>query len=100
MNGETCVIIPAHNAHVTIDETLRSVRALEIIVVDHGSRGQTAAIARCHAEIDTRARLIERANAGVAAWAHVASRLPMSTVPLPNDGILTVGRRAVAVTPR
>ena len=47
MNGETCVIIPAHNAHVTIDETLRSVRALEIIVVDHGSRGQAAAIAAC-----------------------------------------------------
>ena len=52
MNGETCVIIPAHNAHVTIDETLRSsraqlYRALEIIVVDHGSRGQAAAIAAC-----------------------------------------------------
>ncbi|TIO06213.1 glycosyltransferase family A protein [Mesorhizobium sp.] len=71
MNG---VIIPAHNAQGTIDETLGSVhaqsyRALEIIVVDDGSRDQTAAIARCHLEIDTRAWLIEQANAGVAARA-------------------------------
>lgn len=57
MNGElVSVIVPAHNAQDTIDETLRSVRAqsyraLEIIVVDDGSRYQTAAIARCHAEI-------------------------------------------------
>jgi glycosyltransferase involved in cell wall biosynthesis len=42
MNGElVSVIIPAHNARDTIDETLRSVRAqsyraLEIIVVDDG----------------------------------------------------------------
>ncbi|MER8826728.1 glycosyltransferase [Mesorhizobium sp. M0938] len=73
MNGElVSVIIPAHNAQDTIDETLRSVRsqsypALEIIVVDDGSRDETAAIARCHAEIDPRVRLIEQANAGVAA---------------------------------
>ncbi|UCI34542.1 glycosyltransferase family 2 protein [Mesorhizobium sp. B4-1-4] len=73
MNGElVSVIIPAHNAQDTIDETLRSVRsqthrALEIIVVDDGSRDQTIAIARRHMEIDPRMRLIEQANAGVAA---------------------------------
>ncbi|WP_027145632.1 glycosyltransferase family A protein [Mesorhizobium sp. WSM3626] len=73
MNGEpVSVIIPAYNAQDTIDETLRSVRsqsykALEIIVVDDGSRDQTVAIARRHMEIDPRVRLIEQANAGVAA---------------------------------
>ncbi|TPJ38835.1 glycosyltransferase family 2 protein [Mesorhizobium sp. B2-3-13] len=73
MNGEpVSVIIPAYNAQDTIDETLRSVRsqsykALEIIVVDDGSRDQTVAIARRHMELDPRVRLIEQANAGVAA---------------------------------
>ncbi|MER8865327.1 glycosyltransferase [Mesorhizobium sp. M0751] len=66
------VVIPAHNAQDTIDETLRSVRSqshgeLEIIVVDDGSRDQTVAIARRHMKIDPRVRLIEQANAGVAA---------------------------------
>ncbi|MGO4569785.1 glycosyltransferase family 2 protein [Rhizobium sp. 2YAF20] len=73
MKGElVSVIIPAHNAQDTIDETLRSVRsqshrALEIVVVDDGSRDQTIAIARHHMAIDPRVRLIEQANAGVAA---------------------------------
>ena len=66
------VVIPAYNAQDTIDETLRSVRsqshgALEIIVVDDGSRDETISIARSHMEIDPRVRLIEQANAGVAA---------------------------------
>ncbi|MER8703232.1 glycosyltransferase family 2 protein [Mesorhizobium sp. M1273] len=73
MNGKlVSVIIPAHNAQDTIDETLRSVRsqshrALEIIVVDDGSRDQTVTIARHHMEVDPRVRLIQQANAGVAA---------------------------------
>ncbi|MER8639576.1 glycosyltransferase family 2 protein [Mesorhizobium sp. M1227] len=73
MNGKlVSVIIPAHNAQDTIDETLRSVRsqshrALEIIVVDDGSRDQTVTIARHHMEVDPRVRLIRQANAGVAA---------------------------------
>jgi glycosyltransferase involved in cell wall biosynthesis len=66
------VVIPAHNAEHTIDETLRSIRsqthqALDIIVVDDGSRDQTAAIVRRHGSIDPRVRLIEQPNAGVAA---------------------------------
>ena len=40
----------------------QSYGALKIIVVDDGSRDQTAAIARCHAQIDTRVRLIEQAK--------------------------------------
>jgi len=65
-------IVPAYNAAKTIDETLRSVRAqtyrnLEIIVVDDGSKDETAAIAEAHAGQDPRLRVIRQNNAGVAA---------------------------------
>ncbi|KAA9013014.1 glycosyltransferase family 2 protein [Sphingobium limneticum] len=66
------IVIPAFNGASTIDETLRSVRsqshrALEIIVVDDGSRDNTAAIVTAHAAVDPRIRLIRIANGGVAA---------------------------------
>lgn len=74
LTGEHAVtaIIPAYNAEATLDETLRSVRgqthrALEILVVDDGSRDRTAAIAVAHAAEDSRVRLIRQHNAGVAA---------------------------------
>jgi glycosyltransferase involved in cell wall biosynthesis len=72
--GEDAVtaIVPAYNAEATLDETLRSVRAqtyraLEILVVDDGSRDGTPAIALAHAAADPRVRLIRQDNAGVAA---------------------------------
>lgn len=66
------VVIPAYNAARTIDKTLRSARSqthrnLEILVVDDGSRDDTAAIVLSHAAMDSRVRLITQANAGVAA---------------------------------
>jgi glycosyltransferase involved in cell wall biosynthesis len=66
------VVVPAYNAEATLDETLRSVRAqthraLEILVVDDGSRDSTPAIALAHAAADPRVRLIRQDNAGVAA---------------------------------
>lgn len=66
------VIIPAYNAAKTLDETLRSVRGqtydnLEILVIDDGSKDETAAIVSAHAGADIRVRLITQANAGVAA---------------------------------
>lgn len=77
------VVIPAYNAVATLDDTLRSVRAqtheaLEIIVVDDGSRDETAELARRHAAADARVRVVEQANAGVAAarntgWAQARS---------------------------
>lgn len=66
------VVIPAHNAQETIDETLRSVRAqthrtLEILVVDDGSGDNTIEIVRRHRSADPRVVLIQQPNAGVAA---------------------------------
>ena len=79
------VVIPAYNASLTIDETLRSVRsqthrALEIIVVDDGSRDRTADIVHAHAAADQRVRLVVKQNGGVAAarnlgWRQAASDL-------------------------
>ncbi len=66
------VVIPAYDAATTIDETLRSVRAqthtaLEILVVDDGSRDRTPDIAASHAAADPRVRIIRQENKGVAA---------------------------------
>jgi len=66
------VVIPAYNASATLDETLRSVRsqthsALEIIVVNDGSTDDTGAIARRHAAIDHRVKIVTQDNAGLAA---------------------------------
>ncbi len=64
------VLIPAYNASAFIVETLASVRAqtwqrLEIIVVDDGSRDDTADVVAGIA--DARIRLIRQDNAGAAA---------------------------------
>jgi glycosyltransferase involved in cell wall biosynthesis len=66
------VVIPAFNAERTIDETLRSVRGqswqtLEIIVVDDGSTDRTSEVVERHCAADPRMRLMQQANAGVAA---------------------------------
>lgn len=65
------VVIPAYNAQDTIADTLRSVQsqshqALEILVVDDGSKDDTAAIVQQFAAADPRIRLVSQANAGVA----------------------------------
>src|ERR1035437_2488403 len=66
------VIIPAHNAEGTVRETLKSALAqtyenIEVIVVDDGSTDGTGNIIRDVASSDNRVRIIEQANAGVAA---------------------------------
>lgn len=66
------VIIPAHNAELTIVETIESARAqthtnLELIVVDDGSSDATADIVAQQAKSDARIRLVRQPNSGVAA---------------------------------
>jgi hypothetical protein len=65
------VVIPAYNAESTIDDTLRSARsqtyrALDIVVVDDGSRDATAELADRHTRADGRVRVVSIANSGVA----------------------------------
>ena len=66
------VIIPAYNAERFIGETIRSVLLqtypnIEIIVVDDGSKDDTATIVGQFAERDPRIILSQQPNAGVAA---------------------------------
>jgi glycosyltransferase involved in cell wall biosynthesis len=74
------VLIPAYNAQATLLQTLQSVERqtfadLEAIVVDDGSRDDTARIAADFAARDARFRLARQANAGVAAARNAALAL-------------------------
>lgn len=65
------VIIPAYNAELFIEETLKSVLAqtyenIEVIVIDDGSQDSTAEIVNKFREIDQRVKLFTQANSGVA----------------------------------
>src|SRR3981081_1852732 len=84
------VLIPAFNAEETVADTLRSVRAqsyrnLEIIVVDDGSRDNTARIVSQFESEDSRIRLIEQANSGVAAARNAAPAASSGSLIAPLD---------------
>jgi glycosyltransferase involved in cell wall biosynthesis len=77
------VVIPAYNAEITLEDTLRSVRGqthgrLEIIVVDDGSTDNTASIVRTHAAADHRVILKSQENSGVAAARNAGWHLAQS----------------------
>ncbi|MEQ1687253.1 MAG: glycosyltransferase family 2 protein [Sphingopyxis sp.] len=66
------VVVPAFNAEATLAETLASVAAqshctIEILIVDDGSRDATRDIALVFCASESRARLLSKANGGVAS---------------------------------
>ena len=84
------VIIPAHNAALTIDATLWSVRKqsysnIDIIVIDDGSTDRTAQIVARHAGSDARVRLIQQENGGVASARNRGIAATQSTLIAPID---------------
>ncbi|MBB3659312.1 glycosyltransferase involved in cell wall biosynthesis [Rhizobium sp. BK650] len=65
------VVIPAYNAEKTLVETLKSVsnqtyECLEILVVDDGSQDKTFELASEYSLKDSRVRVLQRENGGVA----------------------------------
>ncbi len=71
------VIVPAYNAEAFISETLESVlaqtyRNIEVLVVNDGSQDRTAAIVHVFAQRDSRIRLFQQSNQGVAAARNLA----------------------------
>jgi glycosyltransferase involved in cell wall biosynthesis len=74
------IVIPVYNAERYLDETLRSARtqtltAIEILVVDDGSRDGSLDIAKSHATEDARVRVVSIPNGGAPAARNVALRL-------------------------
>jgi glycosyltransferase involved in cell wall biosynthesis len=73
------VIMPAYNVAPYVAEALRSALAqthadLEVIVVDDGSKDETAAIVREFARSDSRVHLVQQANRGLAGARNTALR--------------------------
>ena len=67
----TSVVIPAYNAELFLERTLRSALGqthsnLEVIVVDDGSTDKTRVIAEAAAAADDRVRILSVPNGGVA----------------------------------
>jgi glycosyltransferase involved in cell wall biosynthesis len=71
------VIVPAYNAEAFIERTLKSVLCqtytnIEVLVVDDGSKDRTSTIVQSIAQRDSRVRLFQQQNAGVAAARNLA----------------------------
>ena len=66
------IVTPAHNAETYLPATLASISAQshthwELIVVDDGSADRTPEVVRNWVKMDSRIKLHQQANAGVAA---------------------------------
>src|SRR5207248_9916219 len=74
------VIVPAYNAARFIGAAVSSAVAqtfadLEVIVVDDGSRDETAAVVESIARVDRRVRLLRQENGGVSSARNAALRI-------------------------
>ena len=88
------VIVPAFDAAATLAETLasaaaQSCREIEIVIVDDGSRDDTAGLAEAFCARDPRARLLRQANRGASAArnAGIAAARGEFVAPLDADDI-------------
>jgi glycosyltransferase involved in cell wall biosynthesis len=84
------VIVPAYNSAHFISRTLRSVlaqshRALEVIVVDDGSRDETQAIVEAMIKEDPRLTLVRTHNRGVSSARNIAMALSKGEFIAPID---------------
>lgn len=84
------VIIPAYNAELFIEETLKSVLAqtyknIEVIVVDDGSQDKTGEIVEKFCQLDQRVKLFKQANAGVAVARNTAIEIAQGEFIAPID---------------
>ncbi|HKK30761.1 MAG TPA: glycosyltransferase family A protein [Alphaproteobacteria bacterium] len=73
------VAVPAYNASVTLERTLRSVQAqthsdIEVFIVDDGSADATFELAKIFAAQDRRFQIVRQENSGVAAARNVGLR--------------------------
>lgn len=71
------VIVPAYNAETFIKRTLDSILIqtytnIEVLVVDDGSQDRTAEIVESFVQKDSRVKLLQQPNAGVAAARNLA----------------------------
>src|SRR5215813_11854545 len=74
------IVTPAYNAETYLPATLASISAQshkywELIVVDDGSADRTPDVVREWAQMDSRIRLHQQANAGVAAARNAGYRM-------------------------
>lgn len=84
------VIIPAYNAEVFITRTLQSVlnqtyKNLEVIVIDDGSSDRTSEIVKAIALQDSRLRLLQQPNSGVAAARNLGIQMSQGEFIAPID---------------
>ncbi len=88
------VVVPAFNAGATLEGTLGSIAAqdyerLEILIVDDGSTDSTADIAARFCAGELRARLLRKANGGVASARNlgIAEALGDYVAPIDSDDL-------------
>lgn len=84
------VVIPAYNAAATLADTLASASAqtwrdLEIVVVDDGSRDDTAVVAERAQRADPRIRVVRQANAGLPGARNAGFRASAAPFVAPLD---------------
>jgi glycosyltransferase involved in cell wall biosynthesis len=84
------VVIPAHNAELFIDETLKSVisqtyKNLEVLVVDDGSEDNTSRIVKSFCKRDNRIVLMQQPQSGVAAARNAGIRRSKGEFVAPLD---------------